>query len=235
MTNSERLDKGIPVRFTGGLQLLKQNMMVVGTDADNRLYLARKPWSRIGLNNTPRPVSTYGIPRETPEDPRWVYWTGSGWSPDWYQCAPLMDSTGTVITSLASVSLTSYRDRTWMATVQDDGSQRYARIYSQRRSRPWSVEGTLPLGDSAAGFLDGLRFQPQISPSASSAEMSGQTNESALVYLYSTLSDIDGIATINNTWGLWPVGLSIPTTSTESPTALNATVPIRITLAADAL
>lgn len=235
MTDSERLSNGIPVSFTGGLQLLKRNMMVVGTDPDNKLYLARKPWARIGLNTTPRPVSTYGNPRETAEDPRWVYWTGSGWSPDWHQCAPLLDSTGTAITSLAPVSLTSYLDRTWMATVQDDGSQRYARVYSQRRSRPWSVEGTLPLGDSAAGFLDGLRFQPQISPSTSSAEMSGQTNESALVYLYSTLSDVDGIATINNTWGLWPIGLSIPTTSTESPTALNTTVPITITLAADAI
>lgn len=234
MTADDRLASGIPVSFTGGLQLLNQHMLVIGTDPDNNLYLARKPWARIGVNNISQPVSAYGITQGTAEDPRWVYWTGTGWSPDWYQIAPLRSDTGEVITSLAPVSLTSYRNRTWMATVQAEGTQRSARVYSQRGSRAWSIEGTLPLGEDT-GFLDGVRFQPQVAPSTLSTEMAGQTNESALVYLYSTFSSMDGVATLNNTWGLWPVGLSIPAVTPESPTALNTAIPVIATFSADAL
>lgn len=227
LTDTERLSQGQPVRFTAGLQILGQHLLVFGTDSDHRLFVARKPWGRIGTNLTAVLNQSYEINRrDVADDPRWVYWTGQGWSVEWELSNPLTDKFGVTLTSQGPVSVTAFRDRTWLATVVAEGDTRLARIYTQRNSQGWVAEPTtISLGSVADGsYLDGLRWQTQVAPALASAAMTDSRNEAALLYVVSGKQTSGGVFTLRNTWGLWPITRAATVLVTGTPINASLTV-----------
>lgn len=211
LTDDQRRAAGDQVVFNRGLWFLTPHLLVFGTSSDNRLFLVRKPWGRIGNNTVEQPGSDYRVLGYTAEDPRWSYYTGDGWSVDPTLAAPVTDVTGAAITTVGPVSVATFRDRAWLATVVADGTNRLAKIYTQRGQRDWVAQGTVPLGSTADGSYlgDTLRFQQQVPPSVTSAAMTNADNDAAVPYVISTKSVIAGVSTLNNIWGLW----SVPNTS----------------------
>jgi hypothetical protein len=225
MDDAEHEATGDSVVFDRGLWFLSPHLIVIGASSDNRLFMARKPWGRIGINLIEKSNSEYGAPMGTAEDPRWSYFTGDGWSVDPSQAVPITDSTGTVITSEGPVSVVTYRDQTWMSTVIAEGTNRSARIYTQRGQRAWVAQDSIHLGSTADGsYLDTLRFQQQVPPSTTSDTM--LNSDSALVYVISTRSTTGGVSTLKNTWGLLPVMSAGSRTSPLDSTAINASLAV---------
>jgi hypothetical protein len=231
LTADERSVAGDKVVFNRGLWFLTPHLLVFGASSDNRLFMVRKPWGRIGINDVEQPSTMYRVLGTTAEDPRWSYYTGDGWSVDRSLAAPIVDSKGAVITSLGPVSVASFRDRTWLATVIAEGDNRLARIYSQRGQRVWTVEDTVSLGSVADGSYlgDTLRFQQQVPPATSSDPMSNPANDAALVYVVSTKSVSGDISRLNNTWGLWSIPRAGAKVSPLDSTSLNATLAVTAT------
>jgi hypothetical protein len=211
LTDDQRRAAGDQVVFNRGLWFLTPHLLVFGVSSDNRLFLVRKPWGRIGNNTVEQPGSDYRVLGYTAEDPRWSYYTGDGWSVDPTLAAPVTDAAGDAITTLGPVSVATFRDRTWLATVVAQGDNRVAKIYSQRGQRAWVAEGAVALGSTADGSYlgDTLRFQQQVPPSVTSAAMTNTDNDAAVPYVVSTKSVTGGVSTLRNTWGLW----SVPGTS----------------------
>lgn len=234
-TDEEKLSGGDLVVFDRGLWFLSPHLIVFGSAPDGRLFMARKPWGRIGYNSRETVGSSYRTQGSTAEDPRWTYYTGEGWSADPFLAGAVNDSTGTPITTEGPVSVATYRDRSWMATVASDGDNRHARIYTQRGQRPWKLEDTVFLGSVADGSYlgDNLRFQQQVSPSLSSDAMTTNTNDAAVVYVVSTRSTTTtegenpvSSSSLLNTWGLWSVPRLNSRLSPLDSTALNAALTV---------
>lgn len=73
------------VVFDKGLWLVPPHLLVFGADADGTLYLARKPWTRIGTTATSA---------RTAPDPRWTYLGTAGWSTDPATLTPVLGADG---------------------------------------------------------------------------------------------------------------------------------------------
>lgn len=220
-TDEQRISLGNSVVFDKGLQLVNPHLVVFGTDTDHRVFLARKPWGRIGTNLVTLPENFFGTQRRgVAEDPRWTYWTGTGWTADSTLASPLVDHSGAVITTLGPVSMTTYRDRNLLSVVVGDDDERLARIYVQRHSQHWVPQGTVSLGSVADdSYLDGLRWQQQVLASSDSPEMTSSLNEIAIPYLYSVRQVVEqpvpegspegtvpvSVSAIENNWALWPI------------------------------
>lgn len=224
----EKQSRGLPVVFDKGLQCHTPFMVVYGTDSLNRLYKARKPWSRIGTNLAPRISGTIqGLLAQPREDPRWTYFTGTGWSLDSSEIVSMTDQRNQPITSAGPVSVATHRNQTFLSTVTQqvtsgtpegwavEGSENYSdyipgspdedqwisRIYSQRDGRPWAVSGELPLGSTSAGtyLQETVRFQPELLPSSAVLAVAGPN--AAIPYIVSTkrfISDVVQLATAEN-------------------------------------
>lgn len=194
------------VVFDRGLWLQDTHLVVFGHDTDTRyLHMARKPWGRIGVESTPRSLTG------TPEDPRWEYWTGTGWSLNPEEIAPVLNADGTEIESIGPVSMAAYRDRTYMATTAEETisltDDRVSHIWVQRAGAGWELAGTVALGSTVTGSYmgDTVRFQTQMQPVFSHPVMIDNANATGIPYVYSTRSVGDGVTSLVNTWGLWPV------------------------------
>lgn len=221
LTDEQRASQGSFVVFDRGLQIVNPHLVVFGTDTEGRVFQARKPWGRIGTNLVTRPENFLGTQRRgVPEDPRWTYWTGTGWTADPVLAAPLVDQSGAVITTLGPISVTTYRDRNLMSAVIAQDDERLAQVYVQRHSQQWVPHGTVSLGSVADdSYLDGLRWQQQLLPSSDSPEMISSLNEVAIPYLYSVRQDVEqpipegspegtlpvSVSAIDNNWALWSI------------------------------
>lgn len=189
------------VVFDRGLWLRADHLIIFGSDLSGDLHMARKPWGRIGVDSVPRSLTG------TPEDPRWEYWTGAGWSLDPGELAPVVAEDGTGIQTLGPVSVAEYRDRVYMATVVDETisltEDRVGRIWTQRGGGSWRSVGSVGLGSTVTGSYAGdtVRFQPQMTPVATHPVMVDSNNVSGIPYVYSTVAG----GSLVNTWGLWPV------------------------------
>lgn len=236
LAGAEREQQGIPVVFNRGLWFRSPHLLVFGATADNRLFLARKPWGRIGTNRVASAGETWqGMMGEIAEDPRWVFWTGNGWSAERHLAHPVTDVAGTPIVSLGPVSVATFRDQTFLAVVIGQGDERLARIYSQRGSRPWVAGGTVSLGSVAdQSYLDVLRWQQQVSPDPANEDMSTPLHESAIPYVISTKHSGSGAAAIHNAWALWPIQRAGVTGATPG-TSLIATLSVTATTTAAAI
>jgi hypothetical protein len=228
MNSAERDTNGAAVTFDRGLWFSTPHLMVFGATADNQLFLARKPWGRIGYNQVQYPSSAMmAMTGSTTEDPRWTYWTGEGWSLDVHLAQPITDKTGGAITSQGPVSLVTFRDRALLATVAAQGTNRVARIYTQRGSQPWEAESTtVPLGVAGGSHLDTLRWQQQVQPSLSSTEMNDPATEVAIPYVVSTLETGNSSA-LANTWALWSINRTVPISITPK-TAIGAALAVTV-------
>lgn len=194
------------VVFDRGLWLQENYLVVFGHDTETHaLHMARKPWGRVGATSIPR--SQTG----TPEDPRWTYWTGIGWSLDTDEIAPVLDASGNEMEAIGPVSVAAFRDRTYMATVAEETisltDDRVSHIWVQRAGAGWNLTGTVALGSTVTGSYmgDTVRFQPQMQPMPTHAVMVDTANATGIPYVYSTRSVGEGVTSLVNTWGLWPV------------------------------
>lgn len=192
---------GQDVIFDKGLWYLTPNLVVFGTSSvDHEVFMARKSWARIGTN---RPINKLDalVPRST--DPRWEYFTGTGWSFDSAEVGPVATAEG-VLTTEGPVSTAFYRDRTCMSTVFiETDMRRTGRIWVSRSGKPWTRVGEVALGN-AGSYLDGtVEFQQQIPPLITHPVM--LDNPGAIPYLVSTKNSSGGNVRLDNDWNLWPL------------------------------
>lgn len=193
---------GQDVIFDKGLWYLTPNLVVFGTSSvDHAVYMARKSWARIGTNKPITSKLDATVPRST--DPRWEYFTGTGWSFDSSEVGPLATAEG-LLTSEGPVSTAFYRDRTVMSTVfTETDMRRTGRIWVSRSGKTWTRAGTLPLG-SATSYLGGtVEFQQMIPPSITNQVM--LDNPGAIPYLISTKNTVGANSRLDNDWDLWPL------------------------------
>ena len=151
---------GQTVTFDKGVFIEDEHLVLVGSGSnDNRVYLARKSWARVGTNRT---VATGGDRGDT-ENPSWRYATATGWSTRSSELAALP------MTTLGPVSAFTYRTYLFMAVVIADGDDRYAQVW-RRHYGNWSpVGGQVLLGSVADGsYLGGtMQFQRFVRANAS--------------------------------------------------------------------
>jgi len=151
---------GQKVIFDKGVFLDGEHLVVVGSgDSDDAVYMARKPWGRVGANR----VWASGGDRGDLDDPSWRYASATGWVASSTELAALP------MTTLGPVSVYRHRDTMFMATVAADGDDRFAQVW-RRRYGTWSpVAGTTPLGSVADNtYLGGtLQLQPYVRTSSS--------------------------------------------------------------------
>ncbi|QDH91808.1 hypothetical protein SEA_PHRAPPUCCINO_133 [Mycobacterium phage Phrappuccino] len=177
------------VVFDLGLFLTGTQLTFVGSDRlTGQLFFARKPWGRIGANRT----AMRGQDRSEIDDPSWQYYTGTGWSRDPGELAPLP------MTSHGPVSMAAYRDTIYLAVVGEQEDERLGQVWASTKGRPYrSVGEPVSLGTTGEGYVGaGLQLQPQLR---------AQASELSIPYV-TTVHEIDGDAhRLNTSWGLWQV------------------------------
>lgn len=187
-----------PVRFDGGIYLDGAHLVVVGVGTlDQQIYLARKPWGRIGTN---RVVVTKGKDSDRLDDPSWTYQTEIGWDKDPAAAVPIGVST------YGPVSVVIVRDRYYMATVEASEDVRLGRIYTRRNvERRWTpLPETVDLGaiTEPETYCGGtVQFQPMLSP---------VSFDSAMPYVVTrriteTLEDEVTARKLSVEWDTWPL------------------------------
>ena len=122
-----------PVIFDRGLQYADPYLIVYGADSSGTVYTARKPWAKIGVNSTlmPSPQSHAGVGAT---EVAWSYHTGSGYSPDPAQLAPLVTADGSGLTTAGPMSITTVGSQVLMSTVAYNASPHTysAQVWSSR-------------------------------------------------------------------------------------------------------
>jgi hypothetical protein len=183
---------GPEVQFNRGLYHDGSSLVVVGADATGALYLARKSWGRIGVNTT---VAKGGrAVAESIEDSSWEYFTGQGWSRSPAELGALP------LSSVGPVSVATFRQRRYIATVYADDEERLVQVYSKRAGvGEWTPDGApVPLGAADTGtYLGGtLQFQQQI-----------PTTQYGIPYTISVLQFVgeDDDERVSVHWDAWPV------------------------------
>jgi hypothetical protein len=194
--------------FDRGLWYNPPSLVVIGADADHQVYMARKPWSRIGTNRVIAKAASDGVTENTGPELRWQYFDGAGWDLDPANLAPLTAADGSVITTHGPVDTATYKDRAFMSTVAADGVMRSAQVWTNRGDKTWRQIGTpVSLGSTSTDtYLGGtLQFQQQLAPIITATAMTDGTNLAVIPYVFSTKSVTGSAARLENTWGLFGV------------------------------
>ena len=155
-----------------------------------KMYLSRKNWGRIG---------TAASPIE--------YQGAKGWLTDPSTAAPLVDSTGTPLTTAGPVSFADYQGRTWMSTTQNSSGVMTSQIYSSAGLwEGWTPQGQpYPLGTTGSSYLGGTaHLQPSLR--ANQARV-GATSVSGIPVCWATKSSSGSNSGISIHWDLWPVNV----------------------------
>lgn len=181
-------DKGVD--FNG-----KTMIHVYGTDSAGNLYRIRKHFGRVGYNQTkPNQVTnTTGL--------SWQYYTGTGWSDNVADLAPMQAG----LTSVGPVSFGFWRTQTILATVGVDGVLRKGLFWTANAGRDWKQAGeAIDLGSTSDGsYLGaGLMLQNQVG-----AGTVGSAGANAAIPYVSTKRGSSGGNSLSNSWGLRLVNL----------------------------
>jgi len=110
--------EGTQVHFTEGIYLSGRFVVVIGSGTDGQVWLARKPWGRVGVTS----VSDPGGTGEHIDTPVWQYAGRDGWSADPAEARQIPLST------VGPVSTAVLGGRRLVATVAADGDDRVAVI-----------------------------------------------------------------------------------------------------------
>lgn len=164
------------------------------------LYMARKPWARVGLTGTAtRPV-----------DGAWEVFTGTGFSTDFTAARPIQAG----LLSYGPVSVANHAlprsvsgkttNYTFMATTQASGPVMTAQIYSSLGGRPWQPVGApIGLGSTGSTYLGAtVQLQPQL---GANAALVSPTAAAAIPYVLAIKNTSGGSDQIAITWGLFQV------------------------------
>lgn len=138
------------VSFHAGVWVAARHVVLVGVDEAGQLFLARKPWGRVGVSNDP--------------NAQWEYHSERGWFTDSSVLEPLLEHGGSPLVSSGPVSYGQLKDRDFLSVV--NGS--YAKIYSLRPSQKswgWTQEFQTPLDSGGVFFLQPqLYYNPTVMP-----------------------------------------------------------------------
>lgn len=181
---------GQTVRFDRGVFISGQHLIVVGYGlTDNKIYLARKPWGRIGTNRVSGKPGGDSI-----DDPSWRYRSALGWDPDSAALDPF------ALTTHGPVSTAVYRDRLYLSTVDAADASRTAKVHTKRHALPdWTVVGTTAaLGSTADDTYLGGTLQLQQHLRAPAQTLS-------VPYLTAVKTTSGGADRLSVVWNLLPV------------------------------
>jgi hypothetical protein len=151
------------------LQFDGQSLIVYGTDASHQVYKMSKPWGQLGFNS----MRTVAVVKYTASDavgvPKgWQYYTGTGYSSDATELSPLLvTSDATVLTTHGPMSFGSFRNQTFMTTVNLSGSTYSGQFWRSRSGMAFeSISAPVALGSSSSGsyLSGGIYLQPQLAP-----------------------------------------------------------------------
>lgn len=197
------------VVFDRGIQYDTPYLVLYGADADGKVYRLRKPWGKVGVNR----------PQPTPQvhggvgglQVGWQYYTGTGYSDDPSELAPLMcadtstlTTSGPVLTTAGPMSFASYRTQVLMATVTG-GADYEAQVWSSRSGRPFAQTGEPVALGSGANYLEGgLQFMSQLQANPAAPQMTSAT--AGVPYVVSSRVAAGGSARLQVSWSVWGIG-----------------------------
>lgn len=177
--------------LTRGLYADRTHLHVYGADEGGYLVVSRKNWGRIGIN--------------TDTARQWEYRGPRGWYADPSETVALPTTvSGGRIKADGPVSVASFRDRLYLATVFNSSGTRQVLVYTARAVDDWKFIQSFgtALGDNDTYLGAGMQLQPQLV--ANRALMSDGV-VTAFPYLTSKKVISGGNSGILTTWGLLEV------------------------------
>jgi hypothetical protein len=190
------------VVFDKGVQYATPYLVIWGTDAEGKLYCARKSWASVGFNAS-LATNTKGQP--TAQGRYWEFHTGTGWSQDIAELAPFQDG----LTSDGPVSFGYWQTVVLLSTVIKTGTNYTGAIWQSNKGRPY-VPQTLPtplsLGSTSDDTYCGGGVQMLSQVGANSSALPVGTN-AGIVYVSTKKVFTSGHTSLSNIWGAWPISL----------------------------
>lgn len=177
------------VTFDKGVAFTGSYLTVFGTDSDGHVFMARKPWTGLG-------VSGYTSNQRADGSLAWQFSTANGWDVN-----PANGSPEPGLLSAGPVSYARWRRNHYLATVQAQSDDRVAQIYSQFPSRPWTPMGsTVPLGSVADGSYLGGTLQLQSNLLVPPDLINTPGSETAFPFVTTTKTSADSEDALQVTW-----------------------------------
>lgn len=173
VTHEDLVPNGSGVVFDEGIQYDSPFLIVHGTDSSGHIYRARKPYAKVGTNKVGRSnLQTHaGI---VGTQVGWEYYTGSGYSADPTEMAPVLATGGATWVTKGPMSFASYRNTDYATTVAVSGGTYTGQIWTSTQGRPWTPVGSpLALGASSdSSYLGGtVQFMGNLSANPAAAQM----------------------------------------------------------------
>ena len=198
------------VLFDKGCYIDDEYLVVLGTDADAKVYMARRKWFRIGARanyredaldkdtDEERAIRIYDVGVEP-----WEYQGLAGWLSDPFHLEPIG------LTSVGPVSVAMFRGRLVASTVALDAGEYVARVYQTRAADPFGKWKPDPLGEQPLGNIDtnlggALYFQSQLGRNPA-APVPVEGSMTAIPYVTSARSIAGSEHAITTAWGLWSI------------------------------
>lgn len=198
------------VVFNAGIQYATPNLVIYGTDAAHQVYKVTKPWGQVGFNKTSQVFVQPRTANDAIGSPQgWQYYTGTGFSLDPTELAPITAADGTVLTSRGPMSFGDSRNQTFMTTVTLSGSTYSGQIWRSRSGQPFAPLGApAALGSSSDGSYlgGGIYLQPQLAPNPAAAAMTADGVISGIPYLtWTRTSPAGGGHVLDVQWEILPI------------------------------
>lgn len=198
------------VVFGAGLQFDGQSLIVYGTDSSHQVYKMTKPFGQVGINSVRTVTATKYIAGDTVGSPRgWQYFTGTGYAADPAGLSPMTVTTNTtVLTTHGPMSFGSFRNQTFMTTVNLSGTTYSGQFWRSRSGLPFeSISAPVALGDSGAGTSlgGGIYLQPQLAPNPLAAPMTSPGVLAGIPYVTWTKLTAGSGHVLDVVWGILAV------------------------------
>lgn len=199
--SEEILNFGDNIAFTAGVTLRGSAVLVYGTDSQNQVYIARKSWAKVGVNNPYnfiyRGSSSFAEVLGTPEN--WEFYTGDGWSQNYGDIGPLNTKGGEPLTTVGPMSFARYRNKQIMTTVSFSGEIYSANFWSSTQGRPFQLEQTVEIGTESQYVGSGVQLMPEVAPNPVMAAQCKNT----IPYCFTTKVGSIGAESLSVQWGLY--------------------------------
>lgn len=197
------------VVFNQGLQYDSPNLVLYGTDNTHQVYKVTKPWGRVGFNRQLGVQTTkISVPNAVGSQLGWQYYTGTGYSADPTELAPIAVAGGDHLISYGPLSFGTLRNQTLMTTVGQSGSTYTAQVWRSLSGRPYSPYGSpITLGSSSDdSYLGvGLPLQAQLAANPTAAVLGGAGVLSGIPYALPTFTAPTGGHSLDVSWNILPV------------------------------
>ena len=197
------------VSFTAGIQMESAAMVVYGTDASHQVYKITKPWAQVGFNKVLTPqIPKYTVPDVIGTPQGWQYFTGTGYTASPTGLAPLVAADGSVITTHGPLSFATWRNQTFMTTVNLSGTVYTGQVWRSRSGQPFAPYGDpIALGDSGAGdYLGGgVALMGQLTANPAAAVLSDPGVVAGIPYVAPVRTASGGGHILDTQWNILPV------------------------------